>query len=216
MRTRLIDNYTCSNARRSPAERELRWKPGGLPPVGGRERLPCFIIVHSHQQWDGATQMLNAQSPRRKLSRSPPESIAWIFFRRPSKAPKCDLCLSPATQHQSCGPPAPTHGDPKYCQIDKAVLTLAEPRRRRDKSHLRFVASQPCLICARHPSDPHHLRFAQPRGLGVKVSDEFAVPLCCGNHRQLHQAGNEIAWWKGLNVDALSLARQTLGTNPSQ
>ncbi|MGA7251828.1 MAG: hypothetical protein WBX35_11385, partial [Pseudolabrys sp.] len=28
------------------------------------------------------------------------------------------------------------------------------------------------------------------------------------HHRQLHQAGNEIAWWKGLNIDALSLARQ--------
>ncbi|MGC1948845.1 MAG: hypothetical protein WA679_14980, partial [Pseudolabrys sp.] len=64
------------------------------------------------------------------------------------------------------------------------------------------------LICGRHPSDPHHLRFAQPRALGVKVSDEFTVPLCRGHHRQLHQAGTEIAGWKNLNIDALSLARQ--------
>ena len=105
-------------------------------------------------------------------------------------------------------PLAPGLQDPSPGKIDKAVLTLAEPKRRRDKSHLRFVASQPCLICGRHPSDPHHLRFAQPRALGVKVSDEFTVPLCRGHHRQLHQAGNEIAWWKGLNIDALSLARQ--------
>ena len=74
-------------------------------------------------------------------------------------------------------------------KVDKSALALPEPKRRRDKSHLRFVAAQPCLVCGRHPSDPHHLRFAQPRALGVKVSDEFTVPLCRGHHRQLHQAG---------------------------
>jgi hypothetical protein len=36
------------------------------------------------------------------------------------------------------------------------------------------------------PSDPHHLRFAQPRALGLKVSDEFTVPLCRDHHRQVH------------------------------
>jgi hypothetical protein len=52
------------------------------------------------------------------------------------------------------------------------------------------------------------LRFAQPRALGVKVSDEFTVPLCRVHHRQLHQAGDEIAWWKTFNLDALMVARQ--------
>jgi len=92
-------------------------------------------------------------------------------------------------------------------QIDKSVLAIAEPKRLRDKAHLKFVASQPCLVCGRQPSDPHHLRFAQPRALGVKVSDEFTVPLCRGHHRQLHQAGNEQAWWKGLNINALDTAK---------
>jgi len=91
-------------------------------------------------------------------------------------------------------------------QIDKSLLTIAEPKRLRDKAHLRFVASQPCLVCGRQPSDPHHLRFAQPRALGLKVSDEFTVPLCRGHHRQLHQAGNEVAWWEGLKIDALKIA----------
>jgi hypothetical protein len=87
----------------------------------------------------------------------------------------------------------------------------------RDKAHLKFVASQPCLVCARQPSDPHHLRFAQPRAIGLKVSDEFTVPLCRGHHRQLHQAGNEVAWWKALNIDALPLARQLWEqTRPNQ
>ena len=82
------------------------------------------------------------------------------------------------------------------------------PNAAETKLHLRFVASQPCLVCGRHPSDPHHLRFAQPRALGVKVSDEFTVPLCRGHHRQLHQAGDEMSWWKALNIDALPVARQ--------
>ena len=92
-------------------------------------------------------------------------------------------------------------------QIDKSLLTIAEPKRLRDKAHLRFVASQPCLVCGRQPSDPHHLRFAQPRALGLKVSDEFTVPLCRGHHRQLHQAGNEVAWWESLKINALPIAK---------
>ena len=93
-------------------------------------------------------------------------------------------------------------------QIDKSLLTIAEPKRLRDKAHLRFVASQPCLVCGRQPCDPHHLRFAQPRALGLKVSDEFTVPLCRGHHHQLHQAGNEITWWQTLKIDALPIARE--------
>jgi len=92
-------------------------------------------------------------------------------------------------------------------KIDKSELALAEPKRLRDKAHLKFVASQPCVVCGRQPSDPHHLRFAQPRALGLKVSDEFTVPLCRGHHRQLHQTGNEEAWWKVANIDVLKAAR---------
>jgi len=101
-------------------------------------------------------------------------------------------------------PPSPDLFPPK---IDKSVLAIAEPKRIRDKAHLRLVASQPCLICGRQPSDPHHLRFAQPRALGLKVSDEFTVPLCRGHHRQLHQAGDEVAWWDNLNINALEIAK---------
>jgi hypothetical protein len=63
-------------------------------------------------------------------------------------------------------------------RVDKSVLAIAEPRRYRNKDHLRFVAQQSCLVCGRTPSDPHHLRFTQPRALGRKVSDEFVAPLC--------------------------------------
>ena len=102
-------------------------------------------------------------------------------------------------------------------KIDKSELAIPEPKRLRDKAHLQFVASQACLVCGRQPSDPHHLRFVQPRAIGLKVSDEFVVPLCRGHHRQLHQAGNELAWWQRLKIDALSVARQLWEqTHPGQ
>jgi hypothetical protein len=60
--------------------------------------------------------------------------------------------------------------------IDKSTLTLPEPRRVRDRNHVKAVAQHPCFICGRRPADAHHLRFAQSRALGRKVSDEFTVP----------------------------------------
>jgi hypothetical protein len=95
--------------------------------------------------------------------------------------------------------------------IDKSLLALGEPRRQRDKAHLRFVALQPCLICERTPSDPHHLRFAQPRAMGRKTSDEFVVPLCRTHHRQNHQTGDERSWWKAKATDPLKVAQKLWG-----
>ena len=92
--------------------------------------------------------------------------------------------------------------------IDKSALAIAEPRRFRNKEHLRFVATKACLVCGRKPSDPHHLRFLQPRALGRKVSDEFAVPLCRIHHRLVHQVGNEAAWWQEAGIDPVQAARK--------
>ena len=78
--------------------------------------------------------------------------------------------------------------------------------RLRDKEHRKFVAGKPCLVCGRVPSDPHHLRFAQPRALGRRVSDEFTVPLCRLHHRELHRNGDEAAWWQANKIDPIPFA----------
>jgi hypothetical protein len=80
--------------------------------------------------------------------------------------------------------------------------------RKRNKAHLRFVASQPCLVCQRAPCDAHHLKFAQARSLGRKVSDEFTVPLCREHHQELHRHGNELAWWANLQITPLPVASE--------
>jgi hypothetical protein len=100
-------------------------------------------------------------------------------------------------------------------QIDKSVLGFPEPRRIRDRDHIRHVMNQSCLICGRRPSDPHHLRLAQSRALGRKVSDEFTVPLCRTHHRAIHHCGDEVSWWKTTGIDPLSAARALwLETHP--
>ena len=91
-------------------------------------------------------------------------------------------------------------------RIDKSVLTIGEPKRIRCKEHLRFVASQPCLICGRSPSQAHHVRYAQSRGLSLKVSDEFTVPLCAIHHHHIHTTGKEREWWHERNIDPLKIA----------
>jgi hypothetical protein len=99
--------------------------------------------------------------------------------------------------------------------IDKSRLTHPEPRRVRDKDHVKFVAKQPCLVCGRRPSDGHHLRFAQHPALGRKVSDEFTVPLCRGHHREVHRCGDEAAWWQKAGIDPVVTARALwLKTHP--
>jgi hypothetical protein len=109
---------------------------------------------------------------------------------------------------QAVAPPlVPTGRDLIPAGIDKSALAIPEPKRLRDKAHLKFVATQPCLVCGRQPTDPHHLRFAQPRALGMKVSDEFTVPLCRGHHRELHQTSNEVAWWEKLSIKPLEIAK---------
>jgi hypothetical protein len=86
------------------------------------------------------------------------------------------------------------------------VTVIGKPVRDRDRNHLRFVACQPCLICGRTPSDSHHIKFAEPRAMGRKVSDRFTVPLCRLHHRELHRRGNERAWWQIHGIDSLAVA----------
>jgi ERF superfamily len=90
----------------------------------------------------------------------------------------------------------------------ESVVMLTKPLRRRDREHLKFVGTQPCLACGREPSDAHHLKFAQQPAMGRKVSDEYAVPLCRQHHRELHRRGDERVWWRQVKIDPLPIAER--------
>ena len=112
----------------------------------------------------------------------------------------------------------PESGEQPGRVIDKSGLTLATPKRVRDEAHRKFVATQPCLLCGRNPCQAHHLRFAQPRSMGSKVSDEFTVPVCALHHRAIHDDGPEEKWWQEHGIDPLKEAerlwRESHGSHP--
>ena len=91
------------------------------------------------------------------------------------------------------------------------VTVISKPVRERDREHLKFVAAQPCLVCGRTPSDPHHIKFAEQRAMGRRVSDRFTVPICRLHHRELHRRGNERAWWQRQGIDPLAIAATLWG-----
>jgi len=95
--------------------------------------------------------------------------------------------------------------DPK---VVNGALAIPKLRYLRDKAHLRFVASHPCLICERSPADAHHVRFAQAQAMGRKVSDEFTVPLCRVHHRDNHRFGDERGWWSRVSIDPIEISHK--------
>jgi len=143
-----------------------------------------------------------------------------------SFAAKIATFANPSTEVSNLSESAPLsagrHADSREPQngpqsgiIEKSVLSFSEPRRHRDRGHVKLVSKQPCLVCGRRPGDAHHLRFAQRRALGRKVSDEFTVPSCRGHHCELHRCGDEMRWWKNVKIDPLMIARQLwLKTHP--
>jgi ERF superfamily len=123
----------------------------------------------------------------------------------PSKAEERNIA-SPRS-HEPNAPAEQLKRPRRSRAIDKSALAVPEPRRVRDRDHVRSVAQHPCLICGRRPADAHHLRFAQSRALGRKVSDELTVPLCRGHHREVHRYGDEAAWWRNAGIDPTPTAR---------
>jgi hypothetical protein len=107
-----------------------------------------------------------------------------------------------ARKENSTAAPVVAHG----ATNDKEGRVKSKTIRLRDKEHCKFVTTQPCLVCGRTPTEAHHIRFAQPRALGRKVSDEYTVPICRLHHRELHRYGDETSWWAAVNVDPLPIA----------
>ena len=84
---------------------------------------------------------------------------------------------------------------------------MQKENRIRDKSHLAYVRTQPCLImqgglnCNR-AADPHHLLNVQEAAVGLKAGDNWTVPICRIHHRELHDFPmGEIAYFAEWGID---------------
>lgn len=155
-----------------------------------------------------------------------------ILCRANKKAPKTGtirLCLNWPTKNQNTPTGFVTVSHPDWETLPRLVLLAGIPNK--DGGLLwRFLCpiarrlvqvvyfsedAQPCLICQQTPSDPHHLKFAQPKALGRKVSDEFAIPLCRAHHQDLHRRERE--GLVGEYADRANAYCQTaLGREPEQ
>lgn len=69
-----------------------------------------------------------------------------------------------------------------------------EEREGNSAPHLSLIRQMPCAVCLRSRPlvivDPHHLRSGEAlaeRGVGMRASDRWAVPLCRDDHDALHR-----------------------------
>jgi hypothetical protein len=215
--------------RQNPVQRS---DPGHNPKIGSNSSLPVLgpeasaklrdqLIGEANDLGSGDDAAMWAHrslSEKNKLTAADAQLVEETFQARlmilaagDAKQPQAPA-QPPAFQRQNAEKPQSRE---RPNGIDKSTLTLPEPRRVRDRNHVKAVAQHPCLICGRQPADAHHLRIAQSRALGSKVSDEFTVPLCRGHHRALHHFGDEAAWWRNVGLDPTVTARALwLQTHP--
>jgi hypothetical protein len=58
----------------------------------------------------------------------------------------------------------------------------------RDLKRLAAIRKLPCVVCGRSPVDAAHSnQSAHNKGLGIKASDEFTIPLCRQHHIEYDQ-----------------------------
>jgi hypothetical protein len=84
----------------------------------------------------------------------------------------------------------------------------------RSKSHMAYVAAQPCIVCLWQYVQVHHLTCSpDPKARGLKAGDNWTLPLCNEHHLagfpgSLHDDGNERRWWAAHGIDPIAAAEQ--------
>jgi hypothetical protein len=198
-RRSLVAKNSLTNSDAARVEAEFASRMAVLPGTGSTET--CLLTVDAASRSDAPPQE-NTEPPGRAALMAALQRSVELGTAAAEATP------APQSTHELGSIDEQRVRDAASWHIDKCALALSEPRRYRDRAHLRFVSAQPCLICGRRPSDAHHLRFVQPRALGRRASDEYTVPLCRTHHRVLHRYGDEAAWWEANKVDPVVVARE--------
>jgi len=90
----------------------------------------------------------------------------------------------------------------------KPCLTMTHSHYKvRDNKYLSIVRGEPCLICGKE-GEAHHIMYAEPRGVALKVGDNWVVPMCHEHHMDIHHYGNEKKWWTIQGVDPIEWAKK--------
>jgi hypothetical protein len=207
---RLIGHPSPSQAAQQPlqaAERRARThrpQPPRLSPDASEDlRRQLMFELEQLGELEAVAAWAHRALPlKNQLSIADAQAVEAAFEARLSELGDPGPALLPESQEASDHHRSPQRPEPGA----EPVTVISKPVRDRDREHLKFVAAQPCLVCGRTPSDPHHIKFAEQRAMGRKVSDRFTVPICRLHHRELHRRGNERAWWESQGIDPLPVA----------
>lgn len=85
----------------------------------------------------------------------------------------------------------------------------------KDRRHLAFIASLPCVICGTHPVECAHIRFGDAesgkmQALAKKPSDHWVLPLCPNCHRtgpEAQHSQSERWFWERHRINPVKLAK---------
>ena len=189
LRDKLLEEITVLDS----AEAALAW---AIRRIGIKNNLGAEDATIVDKAFKDRTEILAPEVPLESSPCKPTSSLERIENPLELDPPNTQQPVVDAEAPAAVAPALGNHQGLRPDSRDESTrLVLVKARRSRDKDHLRFIAIQPCTICGRQPCEAHHIRYAQPRALGRRVSDEFTVPLCRVHHRELHARGDERAWW---------------------
>jgi hypothetical protein len=108
---------------------------------------------------------------------------------------------------------------PSLKERAKRHVSSQERREGNSKAHLELVRQLPsCVSGVAGPCDPHHLRSAAAlaeRGVGMRATDKFTVPLLRHEHDELHRISSRLeeAWFRERGIDDVIELAAALWTN---
>ena len=89
----------------------------------------------------------------------------------------------------------------------KPAKSWRDKRPGMDPGHLANVRKLPCIVCGQSEHiEAHHLKSGKgpkgERGISLKATDKWALPLCKPHHHELEQLGSrrEVEWFEGHGV----------------
>ena len=82
-----------------------------------------------------------------------------------------------------------------------------------DPNHVKMVATLPSCISGKYPCDAQHLRIRAERGVALRATDRWCVPLTREEHNECHKLGSkrEEAWFLKQGIAPYELANALWG-----
>jgi hypothetical protein len=106
------------------------------------------------------------------------------------------------------------YGNFKARGLERRQRARDEPKKERpgmSEAHLALIRQLPCAVTGKTPAgEAHHLKAGTgERGMGMRSTDRWAIPLRHDPHMELERQGsrNEVAWLQARGIaDPLALA----------